>query len=300
MAQPMNKQEFDPFNRPIPGESLTDAPNSRPWDRPPRFTTPDEVLDMVTDKLEDPENMDTLMEAIMAGGSIETIVNTIGIEGVTRGEFTPDVAELVKPPLSLYLFDEALKRKIPVQFFDADMESRGKDEQMNRLQMMKDMRPEMFDAMSKEVMPPEEEMSMEEPMMEEPMMEEPMGPPPMMAEGGFIERRGYQEGGSVKDSRLKSAGVSGYNKPKRTPSHPTKSHVVVAKSGDKVKTIRFGQQGVSGSPEKEGESKAYRNRRKSFKARHAGNISKGNMSAAYWADKVKWKDGGLVTMKDPE
>lgn len=90
------------------------------------------------------------------------------------------------------------------------------------------------------------------------------------------------------DPRLKRAGVSGFNKPKRTPNHPKKSHVVVAKEGDKVKTIRFGQQGVSGSPEKKGESAAYAARRKSFKARHAKNISKGKMSAAYWADKVKW------------
>ncbi len=85
----------------------------------------------------------------------------------------------------------------------------------------------------------------------------------------------------AKDSRLTRAGVSGYNKPKRTPSHPTKSHIVVAKEGDKVKTIRFGQQGVSGSPDGS-------KRNKAFKARHAKNISKGKMSAAYWADKIKW------------
>lgn len=91
-----------------------------------------------------------------------------------------------------------------------------------------------------------------------------------------------------KDSRLARAGVSGYNKPKRTPNHPTKSHVVVAKEGDQIKTIRFGQQGTSGSPKKKGESQAYRNRRKSFKARHAKNIAKGKMSAAYWANKEKW------------
>jgi len=91
-----------------------------------------------------------------------------------------------------------------------------------------------------------------------------------------------------KDPRLKRIGVEGFNKPKRTPSHPTKSHVVVAKAGDQVKTIRFGQQGVSGSPKKEGESAADKARRESFKARHAGNIAKGKMSAAYWADKVKW------------
>lgn len=92
----------------------------------------------------------------------------------------------------------------------------------------------------------------------------------------------------MKDSRLARAGVSGYNKPKRTPNHPKKSHVVVAKVGSQVKTIRFGQQGVSGSPKKKGESAAYKARRESFKARHAKNISKGKMSAAYWANKVKW------------
>lgn len=91
-----------------------------------------------------------------------------------------------------------------------------------------------------------------------------------------------------KDPRLDRAGVQGYNKPKRTPSHPAKSHVVVAKEGSKIKTIRFGQQGVSGSPKREGESSADRKRRESFKARHAKNIAKGKMSAAYWADKVKW------------
>jgi len=85
-----------------------------------------------------------------------------------------------------------------------------------------------------------------------------------------------------KDSRLAKAGVSGYNKPKKTPNHPTKSHVVVAKEGDKVKTIRFGQQGVSGSPDGSARNEA-------FKARHAKNIAKGKMSAAYWADRTKWK-----------
>jgi hypothetical protein len=82
-------------------------------------------------------------------------------------------------------------------------------------------------------------------------------------------------------------GVAGYNKPKKTPNHPTKSHVVVAKEGDKVKTIRFGQQGVSGAGAKP-MTEAGKARQKSFKARHAENIAKGKMSAAYWADKVKW------------
>jgi hypothetical protein len=91
----------------------------------------------------------------------------------------------------------------------------------------------------------------------------------------------------MSEARLKSAGVSGYNKPKRTPSHPKKSHIVVAKEGDKVKTIRFGQQGVSGAG-KNPKSAKDKARQKSFKARHSKNIAKGKMSAAYWADKVKW------------
>ena len=85
----------------------------------------------------------------------------------------------------------------------------------------------------------------------------------------------------AKDSRLARAGVSGFNKPKRTPNHKTKSHVVVAKEGGKVKTIRFGQQGVTGDRKSTARSK-------SFKARHGKNIAKGKMSAAYWANKAKW------------
>ena len=90
-----------------------------------------------------------------------------------------------------------------------------------------------------------------------------------------------------KDPRLARVGVSGYNKPKRTPKHPTKSHVVVAKEGNKVKTIRFGPQGVSGAGKNPKTAKG-KARRKSFKARHAKNIAKGKMSAAYWANRTKW------------
>tara|TARA_Y100000356_G_scaffold109887_1_gene96572 strand:+ start:187 stop:486 length:300 start_codon:yes stop_codon:yes gene_type:complete len=92
-----------------------------------------------------------------------------------------------------------------------------------------------------------------------------------------------------KDPRLVRAGVAGYNKPKRTPNHPKKSHVVVAKEGDRVKLIRFGQQGAktAGKPKK-GESAKMKKKRASFKARHRRNIAKGKMSAAYWANRVKW------------
>ena len=91
-----------------------------------------------------------------------------------------------------------------------------------------------------------------------------------------------------KDPRLKRFGLSAFNKPKRTPSHPTKSHVVLAKEGDKIKLIRFGAQGADTKPPRKGESDADKSKRRSFKARHAKNIAKGKMSAAFWADKVKW------------
>lgn len=90
------------------------------------------------------------------------------------------------------------------------------------------------------------------------------------------------------ETTMKRLGLAKVNQPKKTPKHPTKSHVVMAKEGDTYKLIRFGQQGVSGSPKKSGESEAYRKRRESFKARHAANIAKGKMSAAYWSDVTKW------------
>ena len=92
---------------------------------------------------------------------------------------------------------------------------------------------------------------------------------------------------SERDPRLKKFGLAGYNKPKRTPNHPTKSHVVLAKEGDKIKLIRYGQQGVRGAG-KNPQTEAEKARRKSFKARHAKNIAKGKMSAAFWANKTKW------------
>ena len=92
----------------------------------------------------------------------------------------------------------------------------------------------------------------------------------------------------MSDPRIKKFGLAGFNKPKRTPNHPKKSHVVLAKEGEKVKLIRFGMQGAKNKPPRLGESDADKAKRKSFKARHERNIAKGKMSAAFWADKVKW------------
>ena len=100
---------------------------------------------------------------------------------------------------------------------------------------------------------------------------------------------GYRSKARQHAALMERLGVSGFNRPKRTPNHPTKSHVVLAKDGDRVKTIRFGEQGAetAGKP-KAGESERMKRKRASFKARHGKNIAKGKMSAAYWADKVKW------------
>lgn len=92
----------------------------------------------------------------------------------------------------------------------------------------------------------------------------------------------------ARDQRLKKYGLEGFNKPKRTPGHSEKSHVVLAKDGEKVRLIRFGQQGVKGSPPSKNESKADKARRASFKARHASGIKKGKMSGSYWSNRVKW------------
>ena len=89
-------------------------------------------------------------------------------------------------------------------------------------------------------------------------------------------------------TQMKKLGITKVNTPKATPSHPTKSHATMVSSGGKYKLVRFGQKGVKGSPKKEGESESYRKRRESFKARHAKNIAKGKMSAAYWANRLKW------------
>ena len=106
--------------------------------------------------------------------------------------------------------------------------------------------------------------------------------------GEFL-KKAKKKGGRKKDPRLERAGVEGFNKPKRTPKHPKKSHIVVAKEGNKIKTIRYGEQGAktAGDPKK-GESAKMKKKRKSFKARHRKNIKRGKMSAAYWADKSKW------------
>jgi hypothetical protein len=101
---------------------------------------------------------------------------------------------------------------------------------------------------------------------------------------------GKQENKGSANFSIEHAGetFAGINKPKRTPNHPTKSHAVLINKNGKKKIVRFGQQGVNGSPKKEGESESYKNRRKSFKARHAKNIKKGKESAAFWSNRTKW------------
>ena len=143
-----NKEEFDPFNRPIPGESLTDDLGSRPFEQPPRRVDPDEVLEDVLEKLQDEDRRDKILDLVFSGVPVETIVNTFALEGVTRGEFTPDVAEIIKPVLAMVIMDLALDKDIPVTMFNEDAENGGSVDQAENLDIMRNARPELFESIT--------------------------------------------------------------------------------------------------------------------------------------------------------
>jgi hypothetical protein len=170
------QQEYDPFARPIPGESLTDAPlGDRAWEGPPRNTDPDKVINDIVKKLENPENLDPLLDAINAGVPVETIINTWAIEGFSRGEFTPDVAELVKPVFALFLIHKALEKGIVVRMFNEDVESKDTAHFEGTLGIMKNARPALFEQIEKEFAADEKSL--------------PEAIEPPQESKGFIERR---------------------------------------------------------------------------------------------------------------
>ncbi len=143
-----NPEEFDPFNRPIPGESLTDDLGSRPFEQPPRRVDPNEVLEDVLEKLQDEDRRDKILDLVFAGVPVETIVQTFALEGVTRGEFTPDVAEIIKPTLALVIMDLARDKDIPVTMFNEDAENAGSVDQAETLDVMRNARPELFESVT--------------------------------------------------------------------------------------------------------------------------------------------------------
>jgi len=145
------QQEYDPFNRPIPGSSLTSNGDAGFESSPPKHVDPDKVLDEAMTNLKKPGNMEKIMDLLFSGVSIEMIVNTWATTAVTKGDITPDVAELVKPTLALILLDEALERDIPVLMFDTDEAGKPFKDNTQALSVMGDARPELFDELLQKV-----------------------------------------------------------------------------------------------------------------------------------------------------
>ena len=162
----------DPFNFPVPGHSLTDAPNSQVWDKPPRVTDPEEAIQMVIEKVEEPETKEHFLRLMAGGVTVEEIINTIGLGGFTEGEWSPDVAELIKPALAVYFIGLAIKNKVPVIAFsnkelkeENQMVSKG-----NTLKLMKEKNPQEFRKVKSAM-----------------LVEQPMEQEPTMQEEGFID-----------------------------------------------------------------------------------------------------------------
>ena len=148
VKQGAQQARVDPFNFPVPGHSLTDAPDKWDWDRPPRMTDPDKVVDFVIDKVESSANTKENFLRMMASGiTVEEIVNTVGLAGFSHGEFTPDVAEIIKPALSVYFVGLAIENKVPVVMFtNKNTEEDGK--MMSKeatLKVMEERNPAEYD-----------------------------------------------------------------------------------------------------------------------------------------------------------
>ena len=136
----------DPFNFPVPGHSLTDSPEQWQWDKPPRISDPEEAIEMVIEKVEKPETKEHFLRMMAGGTSVEEIINTIGVGGFTEGEWSPDVAELIKPALAVYFIGLAIKNKVPVVAFSKE-EIKEENQMVSKgdtLKMMKEKNPKEF------------------------------------------------------------------------------------------------------------------------------------------------------------
>ena len=139
--------KIDSFDMPVPGHSMTDEPKKWPWDKPPEFTDPDEAVEFVADKIQKPEVKENFLRLMVSGISIEQIVNTIALGGFSDGKWSPDIAEVIKPPISVILIDIAVKNKIPVRVFEGNPNELDESRKMspkNTLAVMKERNPEEF------------------------------------------------------------------------------------------------------------------------------------------------------------
>lgn len=148
LEQGAKTAQKDKFNFPVPGHSLTDTPKSKPWDNPPNTTNPDEAVEIVINKVEDsPDTKEHFLRMMAGGVTIEEIVNTIGLGGFTEGEWSPDVAELIKPALAVYFIGLAIKNKVPViAFSEKEIEEENRMvSKSDTLKMMKEKNPREFE-----------------------------------------------------------------------------------------------------------------------------------------------------------
>ena len=139
--------KIDSFDMPVPGHSMTDEPKKWPWDKPPEFTDPDEAVEFIADKIQKPEVKENFLRLMVSGISIEQIVNTIALGGFSDGKWSPDIAEVIKPPISVILIDIAVKNKIPVRVFEGNPNELDESRKMspkNTLAVMKERNPEEF------------------------------------------------------------------------------------------------------------------------------------------------------------
>ena len=139
--------KIDSFDMPVPGHSMTDEPKKWPWDKPPEFTDPDEAVEFIADKIQKPEVKENFLRLMVSGISIEQIVNTIALGGFSDGRWSPDIAEIIKTPVSVILIDIAVKNKIPVRVFEGNPNELDESRKMspkNTLAVMKERNPEEF------------------------------------------------------------------------------------------------------------------------------------------------------------
>lgn len=191
MPQAPIRPTFDRFNAPPPGHSLTDEPGRWAWERPPEFVDPAEALQFVIEKAEEPENEENLLRLMASGVPIEAIVNTICFGGFTQGQWTPDVAEILKPPVAMHFLGLALENDIPATVFNIDPEKKKQerimpDEQV--LALMEENRPDMYEGLMRTVDVLLEDEGAEESESEESAFMEVEDEPPELEEAsGFMD-----------------------------------------------------------------------------------------------------------------
>ena len=162
----------DPFNFPVPGHSLTDSPEQWAWDKPPRVTDPEEAIQTVIEKVEKPQTKEHFLRLMAGGVTVEEIVNTIGLAGFTEGEWSPDVAELIKPALAVYFIGVAIKNKVPVIAFNNSelKEENNMVSKTDTFKLMKEKNPQEFKKIKAAM-----------------LVEQPVEQEPIMQEEGFID-----------------------------------------------------------------------------------------------------------------